>query len=86
MSVIEPQVAERPALTTKNLTANMKTALLMRETRISAVDSLSTGVRVRGGKHADVLRLVQEVYREAGKPVPEVAEIDDWLAEAEERS
>lgn len=59
----------------------MKTALLTEQTRARAVGQLSDALRTRGYQHADVVQLTQEVYREAGKPVPDLAEVDAWLDE-----
>jgi len=63
--------------------ASMKVAMLDVYTRARAVGQLADAVRSLGGQHADVVRLVQEVYAEAGKPVPGLAEIDWWLEESE---
>ncbi len=66
-----------------NLTNNMRIALTMPETRAAACSQLSDKMRERGHQHADVIKLVQDVYTEAGKPSPAAATVDAWLDEAE---
>lgn len=56
-------------------------AILQGEVR--AYGQLSDVVRARGGRYADVLEQVRRIFREAGRDVPEDAEIDAMIYESE---
>lgn len=70
-------------ITIENLAPTMRAALVDVYRRARACGQLADAVRARGGQHADVVRLVQEAHRLAGKPVPGEAEVDWWLEEAD---
>lgn len=60
-------------------------AILNQSTRVRAVGQYADWMRYSFERtHADVVRGVQRIFRDAGQPVPPDAEVDAWLEEADD--